>query len=226
MASVVINKQNAAKRQLDAAIRMFFAQEDELAIHTIVAASFTVIVDLLKKRGIEFGERELRIGMVEMAKQFSEKTLPESLMKSIESSPYTKQILEELHEAGRSHDGGLDPSQITFPSKKRNSIARKGWSTKFANYLKHADTDAYELLAEHKIRNDWFLFGACYAYQQMMNAVTVEMAIFFAYWAAKEDMAGPPQFQELTHKLTSIEESHRRIFCSNYIQAMKEAGAT
>jgi hypothetical protein len=34
-----INKIAAASRQLDAAIRMFFAKEDELAIHTVASAA-------------------------------------------------------------------------------------------------------------------------------------------------------------------------------------------
>jgi hypothetical protein len=40
-----VTKLAAAKRQMDAAIRMFFTQEAELAIHTlaIVAAAFRVL---------------------------------------------------------------------------------------------------------------------------------------------------------------------------------------
>ena len=41
-----ITKAVAAQRQLDAAVRMLFANEDGLAVHTLVAAAHTILVDL------------------------------------------------------------------------------------------------------------------------------------------------------------------------------------
>ena len=50
-ATIFINKLEAARRQLDAAIRMTFANEDELAIHTVAAAAYRLVRDLLNRRG-------------------------------------------------------------------------------------------------------------------------------------------------------------------------------
>jgi hypothetical protein len=44
-------------RQLDAAIRMFFAREDELAIHTLACGAFRILRDVTKKRGKELHGR-------------------------------------------------------------------------------------------------------------------------------------------------------------------------
>ena len=44
-------KLEAARRQLNAAIRMTFANEDELAIHTVAAAAYGIVRDLLGTRG-------------------------------------------------------------------------------------------------------------------------------------------------------------------------------
>src|SRR5215471_1616385 len=44
-----IAKLESAKRQLDAAIRMFFKNEDMLAIHTVSRAAFRVLFDLTKE---------------------------------------------------------------------------------------------------------------------------------------------------------------------------------
>ena len=47
-AELYVNKLEAARRQLDAAIRMFLMDEDCLAIHSLAAASYRVLRDLLE----------------------------------------------------------------------------------------------------------------------------------------------------------------------------------
>lgn len=49
MADVHITKQAAAQRQIDAAVRILFAEEDPLAVHTVVGAAHTILVDLANK---------------------------------------------------------------------------------------------------------------------------------------------------------------------------------
>jgi len=51
MATLHLTKQTSAQRQLDAAIRILFAGEDMLAIHTIVSAAYNVLTDLDNKSG-------------------------------------------------------------------------------------------------------------------------------------------------------------------------------
>jgi hypothetical protein len=51
MAEVHITKSAAAQRQLDAAIRILFSGEDELAVHTLAFAAHTIVCDLDKKNG-------------------------------------------------------------------------------------------------------------------------------------------------------------------------------
>jgi hypothetical protein len=43
-----ITKLDAGGRQLDAAIRMFFKNEDMLAVHTVSRAAFRVLYDMTK----------------------------------------------------------------------------------------------------------------------------------------------------------------------------------
>ncbi|MBI2471132.1 MAG: hypothetical protein HYV59_07805 [Planctomycetes bacterium] len=50
MAKIEINKFEASQRQIDAAIRMLFSNEDPVAIHTLAMASFQVLQDLAAKR--------------------------------------------------------------------------------------------------------------------------------------------------------------------------------
>jgi hypothetical protein len=48
-----ISKLDAAQRQLDVAIQLWFLDGDELAIHTLAAAAYQLVHDLKEHRGIE-----------------------------------------------------------------------------------------------------------------------------------------------------------------------------
>jgi hypothetical protein len=46
-----ISKLDAAKRQIETAIRLYFSNGDPVSIHTLIAAAYNVIRDINKKRG-------------------------------------------------------------------------------------------------------------------------------------------------------------------------------
>lgn len=50
-----LTKLNAAKREINAAIRMFFIEEDPIAIHAVVAGGLQIISDLAVKKGKSLG---------------------------------------------------------------------------------------------------------------------------------------------------------------------------
>ena len=50
-ASQVVSKLEAARRQLETAVRLYFASQDDVAIHTLAAAAHQVLADLKKARG-------------------------------------------------------------------------------------------------------------------------------------------------------------------------------
>lgn len=49
--SLTISKLDAAKRQLEAFIRMYFSDGDPVAMHTLSAAAFGIVTDLNRERG-------------------------------------------------------------------------------------------------------------------------------------------------------------------------------
>lgn len=58
MTNIPISKLEAARRQLDCAIRLLFENEDSLAVHTLGYAAFRVLYDLCnKKDGNDFTEK-------------------------------------------------------------------------------------------------------------------------------------------------------------------------
>lgn len=50
MTRIKVNKTEAARRQVDAAIRMLFSNEDPVAIHTLAGAAFRILRDLAGKK--------------------------------------------------------------------------------------------------------------------------------------------------------------------------------
>jgi hypothetical protein len=70
-AILYINKLEAARRQLDAAIRMTFDGEDKLAIHTVAAAAYRILRDMLEKRGRHDKEELARAGVYYAARSLA-----------------------------------------------------------------------------------------------------------------------------------------------------------
>ena len=50
MTTIKVNKIEAARRQIDTAIRLLFGNEDPVAIHTLTMAGFRILRDLSNKR--------------------------------------------------------------------------------------------------------------------------------------------------------------------------------
>ena len=48
-----VTKNEAARRQIDAAILMLFRNDDPLAVHTVAMAGFQILRDLAKRRGLK-----------------------------------------------------------------------------------------------------------------------------------------------------------------------------
>ena len=64
-----ISKLDAAKRQLDMALKLFFLYADVVAIHTVASASFGILEDLCKKQGVDSLTQKGLLGMIKPEKQ-------------------------------------------------------------------------------------------------------------------------------------------------------------
>jgi len=214
-ATVHIKKIAAARRQLDAAIRMFFAREDELAIQTVASAAFRILRDLIEKRGKNITAEVLRNGIYSMAQQYAEGKLPNEKLKLIESSKLMvviKNILNDELAQGEKFDAGRIDVRMNRTGEKR------AWPSNAANFLKHADRDSEEHLALDEINNENVLIGACTAYLEIMRAPTNEILAFLAFWAVKNDADVGEEVRGLILKLRSIEERARHRLCANFIR--------
>jgi hypothetical protein len=213
---VHITKIAAASRQLDAAIRMFFAKEDELAIHTVASAAFRILRDVTKKRGKNFTADVLSNGIYKIAREYAEGKLPLDKLKLFENTPVMA-VIEKIAENVRQEGNNFDRSRIDILVGAASE--QRAWPSKAANFLKHADHDAQDHLAVDEIKNENVLIGACIAYLQLMRTPTPEIVAFAAFWAAKNDTdANIGDDQGLCMKLKSVDESARYALCAGFIR--------
>lgn len=89
-----ILKLAAAQRQLDAAIRMTFADEDVLAATTVAAAAYRLLRDIKRKRGHRVLSDEWRDAIVGTARALVRGEIPDGEVKSIRESDFWPVISE------------------------------------------------------------------------------------------------------------------------------------
>jgi hypothetical protein len=224
--TIQINKIAAASRQLNAAIRMFFANEDALATHTVASAAFRILRDVTQKRGKNFTSTVLRDGVYNIARRYAEGRLPQHELKIIENTGLVA-VIESILGEVRAQGDNFDRSRISVELNKAGE--QKVWPSKAANFLKHADRDADEHLPLDEIKNENLLMGACAAYLELMKMPTPEIMAFFAFWAAKNDMDVEdigPEVQRLFLRLMSVEEPARHRLCKQFIRRASAASAS
>jgi hypothetical protein len=221
-ATVQVTKMVAAKRQLDSAIRLFFAKDDELAIHTLVAASFRVLRDITKKRGPYFGEKVLQNGFYSIAKLYSEAKLPEHVLKGIKDAgllPLIEAIIADI----RAEGDKFDRSRIRIMDPRK--AEQRAWPSVHANFLKHADRDGDASLATGDIDNEVYLMGACASYVELMpGPPSPEMMAYISFWATKNEATPDvhPPARELANRLVSLKEEERYRACADWIADFKK----
>jgi hypothetical protein len=217
-AIVYITKIEAARRQINAAIMMSILKIDELAIHTVAAAGYRIIRDLLEKRGDDEDELTRRAGLFGAAKAMMEGQLRDEDKKLIEDSESLRSALTEIADGIKE---GLTIDNIKVINIP-NEVKKKRWSelSKSANFLKHADRDSRSAIVIDDIDNEQLIVLASSAYSMLTRRTTIEMDIFYVLACAnspdrflKED----GKLGELTTVLSSFPPSRRAQMCRTWI---------
>ena len=158
-AEVYITKLVAARRQLCAAIRMFFAGEDNLAIHTVASAAYRIITDLKLQRGRNEVEDYYLRGVFYTVRSYRRGTLPSHMA----NDPKTIDVIREWAE--------ILPDTENFEYKDLKTdiptpMAREFWKnrTKVTNFLKHADRDSENYISMREVDNLSLLMQAAASY--------------------------------------------------------------
>lgn len=219
-ASILINKLEAARRQLDAAIRMTFTGEDELAIHTVATAAYRILRDLLDKRGRHDLEELYRTGLYLKARDFVRGKLSASELKRLEIYEIVSAVAERARKLG--DDFSIDD----VPLSLSDSAKRAHWQTMsgISGFLKHADRTPEGVIALNEVDNESLLLYAGTAYSMMSHTSTPEMTVFYLYWLAadpaRQEVINADQ-AEVVDYLKRLTPSKRRLACMKFTKSFK-----
>lgn len=219
---VYVNKLSVARRQLCAAIRMFFAGEDELIIHTGASAAYQVLIDLRAERGWEDEAAHHYHTMVFYAvRDYRRGTLPDYLANDPETMRFIRDIAGRLPITASSNfnDFTVSVSRDVVQEFRQNR-------TVVANFLKHADRDAKSLLSLDDVDNLNLLFQAISAYQDLANDnLGHEGFVLYVYFNAVKGMKDgmPKKFRRYASNLENLDPDEQLRFCSVWLRELKEA---
>lgn len=90
---VVLTKLDVGRRQIDSAIRMFFSEEDVVALHTVAAAAHGVLRDLARHQGITRSVKDSPLISDASRSEFLRAVnYPQNFFKHADSDPNAKMV--------------------------------------------------------------------------------------------------------------------------------------
>ena len=215
-----ITKLTAAKRQLQAAIRMYFQPEDQLAVHTAVAAAaYGLLKDIKKSRGRSEAADSYLTAVFYAVRDFRRGTLPEQLTTDAAFMAEVERLASEL-------------SPITAESKLSDikstigqQLERSYWNdtNKASNFLKHADRDADRGLNLDDIDNQLLLMKCFSAYQDVApDDLGNEGMAFQAFICASNEAyhIGEKEIDLLVDAIRNVPEEQRGHLCFRAISEL------
>lgn len=172
---VFINKLSAGERQLAAAIRLYFLNEDPLAIHTVISAAHNLLADLLNSRGKDPSVHGLVYGALRAARDLREGAITEEHIRA-----WGDGALECVKQLSCLFDQHPELEIEDLSSSAPPDFARKYWSDRrhAYNFLKHADRDASGSLDEAMINNENSIVEAIVCSQHLNTKHTKAKHLF------------------------------------------------
>ena len=218
-ASVHITKLTVAKRQLQAAIRMHFQPEDELAVQTVAAAAYGLLKDIKKSRGWSEAADSFLVSVFYAVRDFHRGTLPEHLASDADFMAEVKRWAAELSPI--TADSKLSDVQASIGP----TLERQYWNdtNRAANFLKHADRDVENALSLDTIDNQLLLMKCFSAYQDVApDDLGNEGIAFQAFICAGNEsyQMEATELASLVASLRKVPDEHRGQLCYRVIEKM------
>jgi hypothetical protein len=233
-ATIFINKLEAARRQIDAAIRMTFANEDELAIHTVAAAAYRIVRDLLEKQGRFDFDELLAAGIYSAARSLAAGELPQGELDDLtRGAPQLRDRLAAMADEMRAKLDTVPTVNFSVRVNRGDRIAEWNRLSAAANFLKHADKDADTHITLAKLDNDEIIIRAVNAYISIFRQPqdiyrgppdilhrTPEMAAFHIWWMSRHtpDQLGREYGDEFAQQFQRLSPYRRRRACLKLIR--------
>ncbi|MBK6005950.1 hypothetical protein JJB11_07565 [Ramlibacter ginsenosidimutans] len=217
-ARIHITKLAAADRQLRAAMRMYFAEEDELAIHTVAYAAYGLLRDLKAERGLDEAADTYLASIFYVVRDYRRGALPMHLANDPDFMAAVAALADQI-------PIGPDSKYRDFSATASPEAVRHFWRQrgKIANFLKHADRDPAEALVEDDLDNLVLLLQAYSAYRDLARtACTNEGTVFELYIGSSDFPIREPESTvgKMCSMLASHPESERRSVCMQLIREL------
>ena len=222
MAEIHVTKLAAAKCQLCAAVRIYFAGEDELAVHIVASAAYRLISDLKSQRGRdEVGDYHLT-KLFYAVRSYRRGKLPSYMTDNPE-------LMQSIHRWAKE-------LPITATSEFENivalaspGVAQNFWRkrSKIANFLKHTDRDSSAHISMEEVDNLTLLMQAHSSYLDLdRGGFGHEGVIFWIYscvaFGIIEDL--PTKLHEIAKHLESLSHDERLKCCSEILNELTGGG--
>lgn len=183
-AEVLVTKLAAAQRQLDAAIRLWLAKEDPLAIHTLVSASYAIVTDLKFQRGRDETVDWLMRGAYFFAKDYLDGTISRDILLEKGVWSVVEPVISLLEDNPAI---SLDDFRCMNSEDNRRTTLRE--TRKVSNFLKHADKDASSFVSESetRTRNYTDIQRCMTAYLDLGSSITNSMHALHIFCSSRDD---------------------------------------
>ena len=219
-ASLHVTKLAAAERQLKAAIRMFFAREDSLAVHTVAAAGYQLLADLKAKRGMNEAADTHLTSIFYAVRSFRRGTLPKHMTEN-------PAVMAEITRLAELLPIGPDSKIKDVRVSVGVEVGKKYWQArhKTSNFLKHADKDSDAHLAEQDVDNANLLMQAIGAYLDLLHRQLLpEGLVLWLFVCARDDdgSAIPERLQPTFALLSKLGPEEQHEFCGAMIKKLSE----
>ena len=217
-----VNKLFAAQRQLREAIWMFFAQRDELAIHTVASAAYRILIDLKEKRGRDEAADAQFSGIFYIVRSYRRGTLPVEIQDDPEFMKFIAGMADKLPLITATTE--FDDVRIALSQDASAQYWRE--QNAAANFLKHADRDSENLLNLDKVKNLDLLHRASGAYLDVSGRAFVEYEVLMIYTAVKYQMIYNLQdsLRKTAELLNTMSPEEQLKACQLFIDELTESG--
>ena len=218
-ATLHVTKLAAAKRQLQAAIRLFFMEEDELAIHTVASASYGLLKDLKCDRGRSEAADSYLTTFFYAVRDFRRGTLPAEIMATPSMLAQIERIADQLSPI--TADSKLSDVQVTIPP----ALEKQYWkeNNQAANFLKHANLDTDGTLSLEKLNNNLLLLKCYSAYRDIIPDDCGNEGLIFEVFTAANNPCHQDKgtnFDSLVASMKQVPSELRLTFCFKMIVEM------
>jgi hypothetical protein len=215
-----ISKLEAAQRQLHAAIRLFFAGEDKLAIHTVASAAYQIIADLKKERGRDEVADYYWTQLFYVIQDYRRGALPKQFTDNPE---VMKWIQEKAEQYPITASMKYEDLRVSVSKK----TARDWWNmkNKVPNFLKHADRDPKAHIYPEKVDNLSLLVNALASYTDLVkDDLGAEGLVLRMYFNVVTSTTGQvsEKYREMASELKKLNYNEQKKYCSMIIDKMNQ----